>query len=105
MTTFTRTYTLEDAELEVTFNATPYVPAYISGPPEACSPAEGGEVELESVMLWDQELLPLLSESACQRLIDKASEELAELFTEEREQAQADAAEARARDREDRDDY
>lgn len=102
MTTFTRTYTLEDAELEVTFSATPSIPAYISGPPEDCYPAEGGEVELESVMLWDQELLPLLSDSARKRLIDKAYDELSELFAEELASAQAEAAESRAEAQQDR---
>ena len=34
---------------EVTGNLTPYTPAFISGPPEDCYPAEGGTFEITSV--------------------------------------------------------
>lgn len=42
---------LEDVELGLTVegNATPYDPGVTSGPPEACYPPEGGEVEIENV--------------------------------------------------------
>ena len=44
---------LDDPELslEVEGNATPYDPGVTSGPPEACYPPEGGEVEIENVWL------------------------------------------------------
>lgn len=35
----------------VTYRQSPYIPARTSGPPENCYEAEGGEVELHSVML------------------------------------------------------
>lgn len=39
----------------VTYTQTPFVPARIYGPPEDCHPAEGGEVEVISVMLANGE--------------------------------------------------
>lgn len=46
---------LAGAEIEhsacITFTATPYVPAKIYGPPEHCYPAEGGEVEVEEIVV------------------------------------------------------
>jgi hypothetical protein len=36
-------------QIEVEFNATPFVPARTDGPAENCSPSEGGEVEIESI--------------------------------------------------------
>jgi len=43
----------EYPELEFVVDATvePYVPARLSGPPDNCSPAEGGEVEILSIKL------------------------------------------------------
>jgi hypothetical protein len=38
-----------ELEVEVTFTQTPIIPAKLSGPPEDCYPAEGGERELVSV--------------------------------------------------------
>ena len=47
------TYCYESDEgqgtFEVTGTVSKYYPARISGPPEHCSPAEGGEVEIEGV--------------------------------------------------------
>jgi hypothetical protein len=42
-------YTLNNDTVEVEYSGTPYIPAYISGPPEDCYPEEGGEIEIESV--------------------------------------------------------
>lgn len=39
-----------EVELTVTGTVTPYRRARTSGPPENCSPAEGGDVEIESVV-------------------------------------------------------
>lgn len=38
-----------EIEIEVEFGATPYDPGVSNGPPEACYPPEGGEVEIESI--------------------------------------------------------
>lgn len=35
--------------VEVEFSASRYYPARLSGPPENCCPAEGGEIEIEEV--------------------------------------------------------
>lgn len=39
----------------VKYTQTPYIPAQTSGPPERCYPAEGGEVEIHSLMLANGE--------------------------------------------------
>lgn len=36
---------------EVEYDTAPYTPAYISGPPENCSPAEGGEI-IKMIVRW-----------------------------------------------------
>jgi len=66
----------EDVEVVVTFTATPYVPAQVSGPPENCYPAEGGEIEIEEVVREDSGDLVVLSASEEQRLIDYLMESL-----------------------------
>ena len=40
-------------EVEVEWTFSPVIPAYISGPPENCYPAEGGELESCVVILPD----------------------------------------------------
>lgn len=47
---------LEEKTYEVTASVSGYVPAKISGPPENCYPAEGGEVEIESITLDGKEV-------------------------------------------------
>jgi len=51
---------LEEIDLEIEGVATPYSPARLSGHPDTWCPAEGGEVEIEYVLLngkpWDGEL-------------------------------------------------
>lgn len=42
---------LTEKEYEVSASVSKYVPAKISGPPENCYPAEGGEVEIDSITL------------------------------------------------------
>lgn len=55
--TVTVTYEHETSDGVCTFEVTgivsPYVPAYLSGPPENCYPAEGGEVEVIDCHLVD----------------------------------------------------
>ena len=43
-----------EIEVEVEFDATPYRPAQTYGPPEACYPEEGGEVEITGVTYCDK---------------------------------------------------
>lgn len=51
--------TFIEIEVEVEFDATPYIPAQVSGPPECCYPEEGGEVELNAVNLLSSTCAPL----------------------------------------------
>lgn len=96
MANFKKTFYIGDVEFEVEFNASPYVPAKISGPPENCYPAEGGEVELESIMIGEFEVTDVISESVRDKLQIMAEEAAPELEAEARESAEAEAAEARA---------
>lgn len=78
----------DDDELGLVIIATisPYIPAVIHLPPERCSPAEGGEVEIQSITLngntWDGELTE--AEQA------KAEEELFEATMRDRGSELAD---------------
>ena len=93
---FTKTFYIGDVEFEVEFNASPYIPAKISGPPENCHPAEGGEVEIESIAIGGFEVTDVISESVRDKLQIMAEEAAPELEAEARESAEAEAAEARA---------
>lgn len=97
---FTKTFYIGDVEFEVEFSSTPYVPAKISCPPENCHPAEGGEVDIESIMIGGFEVSDVISESVLDKLQEKCEEALPELEADARDSAMADAAEARAMDRE-----
>lgn len=61
----TISYTLtrddEDIDIEVEFEVAPYYAACTYGPPEHCSPAEGGEVE-EMTAYRDGEPIELTAE-------------------------------------------
>ena len=63
MKSTTRTFNVLGYDFEVEFEATPYEPASISGPPEYCYPAEGGDVDIISVCLGDWDVTEILSES------------------------------------------
>lgn len=100
---YTETFYIGDVEFEVEFSSTPYVPAKISGPPEHCHPAEGGEVEIESICIGEFEVSDVISETVRDKLQKMAEEAAPELEADERDCAMAeaaDAAEARAMDRE-----
>lgn len=62
-----------DTPLTVEYDAEPYIPARVSGPPEHCHPAEGGTVEIIAVR-------------------DEAGAEV-EITPDERAELQAEAAE------------
>ena len=96
----TKTFYIGDVEFEVEFSSTPYVPAKISGPPEHCHPAEGGEVEIESICIGEFEVSDIISDSVRELLQTKCEEAAPECEQEERDSALADMAEARYHDRE-----
>ena len=95
----TKTFYIGDVEFEVEFSSTPYVPARISGPPENCYPAEGGEVEIESICIGEFEVSDIISDSVRAKLQEMCEEAAPECERDERDSALADAAEARAFDR------
>lgn len=90
MRNFSRTLTYNDVELDVLFDASPYVPARISGPPEDCYPEEGGEVALTEVYLEGHEILSLLSQVVVDNLESQAYELLPELFEEDPYEPESD---------------
>lgn len=95
----TKTFYIGDVEFEVEFSSTPYIPAKISGPPENCHPAEGGEVEIESICIGEFEVSEIISDSVREKLQEMCEEAAPECEQDERDSALADAAEARAFDR------
>lgn len=97
---FTKTFYIGDVEFEVEFSSTPYTPDKTSGPPENCYPAEGGEVDIESIMIGGFEVSDVISETVRDKLQMMAEEAAPELESDERDCAIAEAAEARAMDRE-----
>lgn len=68
-----------ELELRVTGEVSPYRRARTYGPPEMCSPAEGGEVEIVAVTLngkpWAGELTESEAELAEERIFEKAAEQ------------------------------
>lgn len=97
---FTKTFYIGDVEFEVEFEASRYVPAKTYGPVENCYPAEGGEVEIESICIGEFEVSDVISESTKFRLQQMCEEAAPECFSDQDDQAGEDAAEARAFDRE-----
>lgn len=81
MPEFTKEMYYEDVPLQVTFSATRPIPAVISGPPEAWAPAEGGEVEITSVLLDNWEVLPLLAEPVLNKLTVDLEDSIEEIFS------------------------
>lgn len=94
MTTFTKTFKLGDAEFEVEFSATDYIPAKTYGDPENCHPAEGGEVEIESILVGGIEMIDFLNETTLSKLEQMASESAPECFSDAADQAGEDEAES-----------
>ena len=68
MRSTTRTFNVLGYDFEVEFEATPYEPARISGPPEYCYPAEGGDVDIISVSLGEWDVTEILSESVMEMI-------------------------------------
>ena len=90
MASFEKTIVIDDAEFEVTFSATCPVPAQISGPPESCYPAEGGDIDIEEVKLANVDIMKLLSAECISRIEDKISDMLGELFEREYDKPEYD---------------
>ena len=80
MPTFTKTVSYADVNLTVNFYATKPVPARLYGPPEDCYPAEGGEVELDTIYLGEWEVSSLLSPDVLAHIQTELEEYLYELF-------------------------
>lgn len=97
---FTKTFYIGDVEFEVEFSSTPYVPAKIYGPPELCHPAEGGEVEIESITIGGFEVSDVISQEVRDKLQSMAEEAAPECEQDARDSALADMAEARHFDNE-----
>ena len=97
---FSKTFFLGDTEFEVEFSATPYVAARTSGPAEMCHPAEGGEVEIESITVGSFDMMEYLSDATIKALQDKCEDCAGECISDHNDSAMADEAESRAFDRE-----
>jgi hypothetical protein len=68
-----------DVDLTVHFDYTHFVPARISGPPEDCHPAEGGEVDVTSVYIGQWDVTELLSEKVVTLLEAHITENVPEM--------------------------
>ena len=90
MSTITKTFTICDIDFEVEFGGTPYRPAYTSGAPENCYPAEGGECEVISVCIEGWDVTEVLSEFTM-KLIEKACDDYISSGELEQDAAAAEA--------------
>ena len=83
MPAFTLTVFYADVELTVHFFATKPVPARLYGHPEDCYPAEGGEIELDTIYLDKWEVSSLLAPAVIAHIQTTLEESLSELFEED----------------------
>lgn len=90
MKTFTRTVFYSDVELTVNFFASRPVPARTYGPPEDCYPAEGGEVELDTIYLGEWEVSSILAPAVIAHIQTTLEESLSELFEEDPYEPESD---------------
>ena len=90
MPTFTKTVSYSDVDLTVNFFATKPVPARLYGPPEDCYPAEGGEIELDTIYLDEWEISSLLSPTVISHILSELEESLPELFEEDPYEPESD---------------
>lgn len=97
---FTKTFFLGDTEFTVEFSASPYVAAKTWGPPENSHPAEGGDVDIESILVGGFEMLNFLNDETFNALKTKCEECSEECYADQRDSDLADKAEAAADDRE-----
>lgn len=87
---YERFYSVSDVEFRVVFNASPVIPAYISGPPEDCHPAEGGEVEILEIFIGDVEVSDVIASTVQDTLQEKISEDLGEICAPDFEEPERD---------------
>lgn len=90
MTAFTRTVYYADVELTVNFFATKPVPARLYGPPEDCYPAEGGEIEIDTIYPGEGEISSLLAPAVIAHIQTLLEESLSELFEEDPYEPESD---------------
>ena len=76
---YERVVTVNEVEFRVVFDATPLVAEYISGPPEDCHPAEGGEVEILDIFIGDVNVNQVISELVDKEIQSKLEEDIAEI--------------------------
>ena len=67
-------WTCPHCERDTTVTVHPYVPARVSGPPELCSPAEGGGIEPRHCSYCDE---PIDVGSACEIASEQEADALA----------------------------
>ena len=90
MPAFTRTVFYADVELTVNFYASKPVPARLYGPPEDCYPAEGGEIEIDTIYLGEWEISSLLSPVVIAYIQTELEKSLSELFEEDPYEPESD---------------
>lgn len=95
-----KTVSVFDVDFSVDYDARPYVPAKISGPPEDCYEAYGGEVDITGIWIGGFEVTEVVSDAVRARIQAILEEGLADDFQAMKDQADEDRAEARAFDRE-----
>ena len=76
---YERIVTVNEVDFRVVFDATPLVPEYISGPPEDCYPAEGGEVEILDIFIGDVNVNQVISELVDKEIQSKLEEDISEI--------------------------
>ena len=87
---YERVVTVNEVEFRVVFDATPLIAEYISGPPEDCHPAEGGEVEILEIFIGDVEVSDVIASTVQDTLQEKISEDLDEICAPEFEEPERD---------------
>lgn len=75
--------TVNDVDFRVVFNATPLVSEYVSGPPEDCHPAEGGEVEILEIFIGIVEVSGVISKVVEADIQRQLEEDIAEITAHE----------------------
>ena len=90
MPAFTRTVFYADVELTVNFYVSKPVPARIYGPPEDCYPAEGGEIELDTIYLGEWAISSLLAPAVIAHIQTELEKSLSELFEEDPYEPESD---------------
>ena len=76
---YERIVTVNEVDFRVVFDATPLVPEYISGPPEDCHPAEGGEVEILEIFIDVVEVSGVISAEVTASIKTKLEEDITEI--------------------------